>query len=157
MIKHDVLNRWTNDVQFTAEIDCAEDSPHSVKIGLAVKWGVKSGADLRGANLSDADPSGAPFKIPNIHQAIYEAASQPNALDMSNWHHSCGTTHCRAGWAVTLAGDAGRTLEWAYGTPSAAALIYLASDPEIGKMPDFYCDNEIALADMKARADAEAY
>ena len=55
-----------------------------------------------------------------------------------------------------LAGAAGRTLEWAYGTPAAAALIYLASDPQIGKMPNFYCDNETALADMKERAEKEA-
>jgi hypothetical protein len=34
-------------------------------------------------------------------------------------------------------------------------LIYAASDPEIGKIPDFYCDNKTALADMKARAEAE--
>ena len=68
----------------------------------------------------------------------------------------CGTTHCRAGWVIVLAGDAGRTLEWVYGTPAAAALIYIASDPKIGKMPDFYCDNETALADMKERAEKEA-
>ena len=122
------------------------------------------GADLSGADLSDAylrgaDLSGAPFKIENIHQKVYEAASQDGALDMSTWHEGgnvCGTTHCRAGWVIVLAGDAGRTLEWVYGTPAAAALIYIASDPKIGKMPDFYCDNETALADMKERAEKEA-
>ncbi|HRI77259.1 MAG TPA: pentapeptide repeat-containing protein, partial [Alphaproteobacteria bacterium] len=102
------------------------------------------------------DLSDAPFKIENIHQKVYEAASKPGALDMGCWHHICGTTHCRAGWVVTLAGDAGRTLEWMMGTPAAAGLIYAASDPNIGKMPDFYCDNDTALADMKARAEKEA-
>jgi hypothetical protein len=64
----------------------------------------------------------------------------------------CGTTHCRAGWVVVLAGDEGKALEDKIGTPAAAAAIYLASDPNIGKFPSFYCGNAEALADMKARA-----
>lgn len=149
--------------------------------GVDLSDAILRGAILRGADLSDADLSGAdvsdtdltganmsgtilsrenlscaPFKIKNVHQKIYEAASRPGALDMKDWHHYCGTAHCRAGWVVTLAGDEGRALEWAYSTPEAAALIYLASDPEIGRMPDFYCDNATALADMKERAESEA-
>ena len=127
---------------------------------------ILTGADLTGADLTDAiltranltraNLTDAPFKIDRIHQKVYNAASAEGALDMTSWHNSCGTAHCRAGWVVTLAGDAGRTLEWVYGTPAAAALIYVASDPDIGKMPDFYCNNETALADMKARAKLEA-
>lgn len=118
------------------------------------------GADLRGAYLRGAYLGGAPFKIENIHQKVYEAASQPDALNMRAWH-ACDTTHCRAGWVVHLAGDVGRTLEWAYGGPSrgtavAAALIYLASDPSLERVPDFHCDNETALADMERLADLEA-
>ena len=75
---------------------------------------------------------------------------------MSTWHNSCGTAHCRAGWIVTLAGEEGKRLESTIGTPAAATLIYLASDPKIEQFPDFYCNNEDALADMKARAEAEA-
>ena len=114
-----------------------------------------SSADLSGADLSGADLSGAP-KIENIHQAIYAAASAPDALDMGRWHTACGTAHCRAGWAVVLAGEAGKALEAKIGTPAAATLIYLASDPELERFPSFYCGNEKALADMKARAEAEA-
>ncbi|OUE48249.1 hypothetical protein BZY94_01010, partial [Burkholderia territorii] len=126
-----------------------------------------SGANLRDADLRDADLSGAYLsgaylsgvpKIPNIHQAVYAAASQPCALDMGQWH-ACETTHCRAGWVVTLAGEGGKALEWAVGTPTAATLIYLASDPERWKnerLPDFYCGNDDALADMKRMADEEA-
>ena len=55
----DVRNRWTNAVQFTADITCAPDTRVSVKLGLAVKWGVANKADLRGADLSGADLSGA--------------------------------------------------------------------------------------------------
>ena len=136
--------------------------------GAVLSGAVLSGAVLRGADLSDADLrgailsgadlsdavlSGAP-KIENIHQVVYEAASALGALDMTKWH--CGTSHCRAGWVVTLAGDEGRALEERIGTPAAASLIYLASDPDLGKFPDFYCTNATALADMKARAEAEA-
>jgi hypothetical protein len=119
-----------------------------------------SGADLRDADLSDADLSGAdlrecPVKIPDIHKAIYAAASQPKALDMSTWH--CGTSHCRAGWVVTLAGEGGKALEWAMGTPAAAAVIYMASDPKLEKIPDFYnYDNAAVLEDMKRLAEQSA-
>ncbi len=121
-------------------------------------------ADLTRADLTDADLTGADLtravlthapKIENIHQAVYSAASQPDALDMRDWH-TCDTTHCRGGWVVHLAGSEGRELESKMGTAGAAALIYLASDPKLGRMPDFYCSNTEALADMKARAEAEA-
>jgi hypothetical protein len=123
-----------------------------------------SGADMRGANLSGADMRGAnliganlrecPVKIPDIHKAVYEAASQPNALDMGTWH--CGTSHCRAGWVVTLAGEGGKALEYAMGTPAAATAIYLASDPNLEKVPNFYATNDEAMADMKRLANQKA-
>ena len=114
---------------------------------------VLTDADLRGAVLTDAVLRGVP-KIENIHSAVFEMASAPGALDMGQWH--CGTSHCRAGWVVTLAGGEGKALESRVGTPAAAALIYLASDPTLERIPDFYCGNELALADMKRLADAEA-
>ena len=111
-----------------------------------------SGAYLSWANLSEADLSGAPV-IDDIHAKVYAAASQPGALDMGSWH--CGTSHCRAGWVVTLAGQPGLDLEAKIGTPAAAMAIYMASDPERWKnerLPDFYCDNATALADMARMA-----
>ena len=111
-------------------------------------------ANLSGANLSGANLGGAPV-IPDIHKAVYAAASQDGALDMSQWHNSCGTAHCRAGWVVTLAGEAGKALEERIGTPAAATMIYLSSDTKMGKFPDFYCNNETALADMKQRAHGD--
>ena len=214
--KVEVRNRWTGEVQFTAEVDCAADALPRVKLGLAVRWGYLNGADLsgadlsgaslsgadlsgadlsgaslsgaslsgadlsgadlsganlrgaslrgadlrgadlRGADLSGADLSGAdlrgcPVKIPDIHKAVYAAASAPGALDMGSWH--CGTTHCRAGWVVTLAGGGGAALEWVMGTPAAAAMIYMASDPKLERIPDFYATNDKALADMKLLAE----
>lgn len=58
-MKFDVLSRFTGKVQFTAEIECGEDAAYSVKLGLAVRWALKSGADLGGADISGADISGA--------------------------------------------------------------------------------------------------
>ena len=53
-IKFDILNRFSGNVQFTAEIECAPDAPTSIKIGLSVRWAVKHGARLVGARLDGA-------------------------------------------------------------------------------------------------------
>ena len=58
-MKYPVHNRFTGAVQFTADIDCAGDAPTNVKIGLAVKWALRTGADLRGATLIGANLAGA--------------------------------------------------------------------------------------------------
>ena len=77
---------------------------------------------------------------------------------MGSWHKHgyCGTTHCRAGWVVVLAGEEGKALEDRIGTAAAASLIYLASDPTLDKFPSFYCGDGEALADMKRLAELEA-
>ena len=210
-MKFDVLNRFTGNVKFTAEIDCEQDTPRSLKLGLAVQWAVKTEADLTRAdltcanlteanlteaNLTEADLTWANLtwanltcanlteanltradltcanltranltwanltwadwvpKIKNIHQTVYEAASKPKALEMADWH-TCETTHCRAGWVVHLAGNAGRVMEGVYGTGSAAALIYMVSDPSMKRVPNWTDTNENALADMKRLAELE--
>jgi hypothetical protein len=58
-MKFDIRNRFTGEVQFTAEIECDEAAPTSIKLGLAVKWAIGSGAYLGGASLGGADLSGA--------------------------------------------------------------------------------------------------
>ena len=58
-MQFEIKNRFTGDVQFTAEIECAADAPMSFKLGLAVRVAVKSRAYLSGANLSGANLSGA--------------------------------------------------------------------------------------------------
>ena len=94
-------------------------------------------------------------RIENIHQKIFEAASStPRSLDMSTWH-TCGTMHCRAGWAVHLAGEAGYALERFHNAALAAQLIYRESGYAINP-GRFYDDNSDALADMKRLADEEA-
>lgn len=72
---------------------------------------------------------------------------------MDNWH-TCDNTHCRAGWAVTLAGEEGKALEAFYNTPLAAMMIYDASDPTFRINPGrFFDGNDAALTDMKALAE----
>ena len=131
------------------------------------------GAKLRDANLTDADLTNADLRgvkfslaklkgaklpynapaVPGIHNELARVVT-PENLDMENWHSSCGTTHCRAGWVVALAGEKGRELEAKVMTEAAAALIYMASDPDLEQIPDFYADNEDALADIQAMAEA---
>lgn len=55
LLKFDVLNRFSGAVQFTAEIECGPDAAPSLKLGLAVKWAIKAGANLAGANLTGAN------------------------------------------------------------------------------------------------------
>ncbi|QMP18230.1 putative pentapeptide repeat protein [Ralstonia phage RpY1] len=181
----EIKNRWTGAVILTVESETLSDANLSgadlrgaYLRGADLSDANLSGADLRGADLSGADLGGADLReahlseadlsgadlgdapiIDNIHQQVYQAASQPHALDMGMWHNSCGTAHCRAGWVVTLAGEAGKKLESKIGTPAAAIAIYLKSDPERFKterIPDFYCSNDTALADMKRMAEDEA-
>jgi len=85
---------------------------------------------------------------------------------MGNWHDNekiddngahCGTTHCRAGWVIFLAGTQGRKLEKVMGTQQAAMNIYHKSSPNIPVAPQrFFETNEQAMADMKRCAEEEA-
>ena len=93
--------------------------------------------------------------IQNIHQRIFEAVSQPEALNMSDWH-TCDTTHCRAGWVVFLAGAQGKILEKHTSTEFAAKQIYKVSSSITVSPTRFYEDNEKALEDIKRCADEEA-
>jgi hypothetical protein len=75
---------------------------------------------------------------------------------MGAWH-TCGATHCRAGWVVHKAGEAGYALEKFHGTELAARLIYRESDPAHPVSPvRFYETDKEALADMKRLAELEA-
>jgi hypothetical protein len=68
--------------------------------------------------------------------------------------HTCETTHCRAGWVVTLAGDEGKALEQRFNWELAAMLIYRESGSPINPSR-FYDSNDDALADMKRCAELE--
>ena len=139
-----------------------------------------AGADLTGANLADANLAGAdrtspptspyverPRKSASERAAAYRARN-PNVpvvddldrkilaaidagggLRMASWH-TCETTHCRAGWAITLAGDEGTALESRLGPERAGAAIYRAST---GRVPHFFATDECALEDIKRCAE----
>jgi hypothetical protein len=92
--------------------------------------------------------------IENIHQKVYEAASQPDCLKMNDVH-TCETTHCRAGWAVHLAGEPGYKLENHTSWEFAAMQIYKASSPIKVSPTRFYESNSAALEDMKRCAEEE--
>jgi hypothetical protein len=92
--------------------------------------------------------------IEDIHQKILDAVSKPNALQMESWH-TCDTTHCRAGWAVHLAGEKGYALERKTSTLFAAMQIYKASSPIRVSPTRFFGDNKTALDDIKKCADLE--
>ena len=66
MIKFDILNRFTNAIQFTAEIDCEEGELNSVKLGLSIKRALENDANLSYANLSDAYLSDANLSGANL-------------------------------------------------------------------------------------------
>ena len=101
--------------------------------------------------------------IENIHQKVYAAASQPGALNMRRWH-TCETTHCRAGWVIVLAGNAGRELERIVGTARAAQMIYEASSTIKVAHEGFFQrtyesfseHTAAAMADMARLAELEA-
>jgi uncharacterized protein YjbI with pentapeptide repeats len=129
-----------------------------------------SGADLRSADLRSAKGIDAKGKstpltdadyieirdefrkkhpeipiVANLDSTICEIVnSGKGSLDMSDWH-SCKTTHCRAGWAIHLAGKPGYDLEKRFSAHYAGAMIYVAST---GRRPDFFASNHDALKDI---------
>jgi len=74
---------------------------------------------------------------------------------MSQWH-TCETTHCRAGWVVFLAGEAGAKLEKETSTAFAGMMIYKASSSIRVSPVRFYESDELAMADIKRCAEEEA-
>jgi len=92
--------------------------------------------------------------VEHLDQKILEAISRPGcALNMGAWH-TCETTHCRAGWAIHLAGAAGYELEKTLGNPAfAGRAIYRAST---GRSPHFYATDAAAIEDIKRCAAEDA-
>jgi hypothetical protein len=74
---------------------------------------------------------------------------------MGSWH-TCDTTHCRAGWVVTLAGEQGRVLERHTSRQFAAMQIYKASSSIRVSPVRFFEKNEPAMADIERCAKEEA-
>jgi hypothetical protein len=84
-MKFEIKSRFTGAVQFTADIDCSEGELTSIKIGLAVKWGFKNGADLRGADLRGADLDGAYLRGAHLDGA-YLGGAYLRGADLGGAH-----------------------------------------------------------------------
>ena len=103
-IPFEIRNRRTNEVQVTAQIDCAPDAPESVKLGLAVLWAVKEKADLPGADLSWADLREADLREADLSEADLSEADLSEAnlrgADLSGanlrWADLSGADLCEA-------------------------------------------------------------
>ena len=78
-MKFEIKNRWTGDVQFTAEIDADENTSLGIKVGLAVRRAYQSGANLSRANLSDANLSGANLSGAYLRDANLSGANLSGA------------------------------------------------------------------------------
>ena len=114
-IKQDIVNRFSGEVMFTAEIECAADElPSMIKLGLAVRAAIKAranlaGANLAGANLADANLAGANLARANLADAYLADANLARAnLARANLAgaYLAGANLARANLArANLAGD----------------------------------------------------
>ena len=143
-----ITKRWTGEILATGEtLKAAAESEADLR-GADLSEADLRVADLSEANLSGADGLPSDLIIPNIDAAILTAIeTDGNKLDMDDWHR-CETTHCRAGWAIHLAGPAGYELEKKIGPNAAGALIYAVSRPD-KRIPNFGALTDEALADIR--------
>ena len=114
--------------------------------GASLNRAILDGASLNRASLNRASLYDAKLpsiaKIDNLFTQIHDRIKDGCDLEMDSWH-TCETVHCIAGWAVVLAGDAGRVAESMIYTSAAGALIINESCPYLnGKVPDFTSSNE---------------
>jgi hypothetical protein len=107
----------------------------------------EAGQRIAQALLDALRRNGVEPATPALHSLVLTGV-QEKGIDMSTWH--CGTTHCRAGWAITVA-PLGLQLEKHLGPELAGRVVYLAST---GYSPDFFCSNEEAFEDIKRCAAA---
>jgi hypothetical protein len=127
-------------------------------VGANLTGAALTSADLADAYMFDVTWGDAPV-VKDIHKKVYASVMVENTFDMGDWGITngakCGTTMCRAGHVVSIAGAEGVELSTKIGIPSAALAIYAVSDPEYfarDGIPDFFTNNEIALADMERLA-----
>jgi hypothetical protein len=139
-----------SDAELRELIGCMSDASIACVIGcmsgasIARVIGCMPGASIGLLNLE------IPI-VENLDHLVCQAVGAGGEnLDMGQWH--CGMTHCRGGWAIHLAGEAGYALQKALGDNAglAAKCIYEASTGR--PAPNFFASNKDALADIKARA-----
>jgi hypothetical protein len=147
--------KFGDDARFGYDAKFGDDARfgYDAKFGDGAKFGDRArfGYDARFARFGDEVSVSDPLVpvVPNLHRRIAEVTAAESALEMRAYH-TCETTHCRAGWAIRLAGQAGWELEKRLGPYAAGALIYLKST---GTVPNFFASNEKARADIERCAN----
>jgi hypothetical protein len=136
-MKFVVRNRFSGDVQFTAEIECSGDTTLSVRLGLAVKWAIRAGANLAHAYLAGANLAGANLADANLADAYLAHANLAGAnLAGANLAGANLADAYLAGAnlaGANLAGDylAGANLAGAKGTDLAIAQTRILPDGDL--------------------------
>jgi len=83
-MKYDVLNRFTGRVKFTAEIDCHESAPRSLKLRLAVLWAIENETDLRDSDLSYSDLRGSDLSGSDLRGSNLSGSNLRGSRGISN-------------------------------------------------------------------------
>jgi len=71
---HNITDRFTGSVIFTAEIQVADDAPRALRLGAATAVAIAAKANLRCADLSGANLSGADMREANLRGANLRGA-----------------------------------------------------------------------------------
>ena len=156
LVRACLVNLDAREVNFEGANLTKADMRGSDLYGACLRNANLNKADLAACELGAAELTGATFgdlHIPHIEDIdlnILEAATRKGqSIDMRHWHR-CKTTHCRAGWAIELAGVEGANLEHLFAPSVAGALIYAASGSH--PVPSWSVSDEEALEDLKKRA-----
>ena len=160
-----IKHRFSDAVLFEGEYDSLKACvAAAVKTDANLARADLTGANLTGAYLTDANLADAYLADAYLADAYLAVEaldakmlrvieSGAGKLQMDAWH-TCKTTHCRAGWAITLAGVAGAELEAKHGPHRAGIMIYRAST---GRVPHFFASDERALDDIREQAATQAH
>lgn len=101
MVRFEVKNRFSGAVQFVAKIECDEGASLSLKLGLAVRWAIKNGANLEFTNLRGAYLEGAYLGGANLEDANLRGAHGVNdyikSMHLEEWPISYTATHMQIG------------------------------------------------------------
>ena len=71
---HNITDRFTGSVIFTAEIQVSDDAPMALRLGAATAVAIAAKADLRHADLSDADLRYADLRHADLRHADLSGA-----------------------------------------------------------------------------------
>src|ERR1700721_1826036 len=103
MTMTEIKNRFTGKVLYSGKGSIKEVSVKAIK-KADLRYADLTNADLTRVNLTDANLTSAkglpetPI-VEDLDKKMFEATKVELALDMGHGH--CGTSHGRAGWAVT--------------------------------------------------------